>query len=641
MLKTCGGRVDGSHMKATVGLAATLAFGFICSWAKAQDADIVITIEDLTLPSQSSASNFTVITESDIAEYGYSSIIDVLERNSSFRASTDSTGAKRSSAIDLRGFGETAARNIAIVLDGVPLNNPTLEVPNLGLIPLSQVTEIRLIPSGGGVLFGNGAVGGVIAISTKNQNGIYRPSYELNGGSFGFTQISAKHSLIGADYVISGDIVEQSSDGYRHFNDSDLTSGRLEYRIDRDFDFSLSHLRSLDQRNAAGASTEAVLDLDRRGSSINDRSSVNYRQAITDLGVGFNQGQSHYRGTISHRQSDQNGQYENPSYGNIQQNLDLVNGRFEISNLPASESTFDYLAGIELTKGKYSSLYITPFRKQSSAAIFTQFTKQLGSLSTTVGGRLQSVSDTMDNGFESKANLTAIDIGIIKSVGELDVYARADQTFRFATLDEQSSSGSALRPQRGEGLELGIRALNFSSRIFTIWNKDEILFDANDTSQSVFGSNINVEKTHRLGADFKVTFSPLRETDVITQVSYVDTKINAGSFAGSEIPGVSKMQASMTVNTRISDSIKVNLSHRWYSSGYAITDYENDLGKHNGYTTTAASMTFVQPEWLVGFSVKNLFDVTHDSYVYDSYGTLKRTPAEPISFWLTFKYTPE
>ena len=631
-------------MKSTVRLAPVLAFAFGCSWANAEDAedaDIIIAIEDLTLPSYLSGSNVTVITESDIAGGGYSSISDVLERNSSFRASTDSTGAKRSSAIDLRGFGETAARNIAIVLDGVSLNNPTLEAPNLGLIPLSQVTEIRLIPSGGGVLFGNGAVGGVIEISTKSQNGIYRPSYELNGGSFGFAQIAAKQSLIGTDYVISGDIVEQSSDGYRHFNDSDLTSGRLEYRLDRQVDFSLSHLRSLDQRNAAGAASEVVIDSDRRNSSINDRSSVNYRQAITDLRVGFSQEQSHYRATLSHRQSDQDGKYENPSYGNIQQNLDLVNGRFEMSNLPTSESTFDYLAGIELTKGKYSSLYITPFRKQSSAAIFAQFTKRHGSLSTTVGGRLQSVADTMDNGFESKADLTAFDIGIIGSLGELEIYARADQTFRFATLDEQSSSGSALRPQLGEGLELGLKASNFSSRVFNIWNTDEILFDANDTSQSPFGSNINVDKTHRVGADISFTFSPLNETDVVTQVSYVDTTIDAGNFAGSEIPGVSKTQASMTVNTKLSDNIKMNLSHHWYSSAYAITDYENDSGRHNGYTTTTASITFLRPEWLVGFSVKNLFDVTHDSYVYDSYGTLKRTPAEPISFWLTLKYTPE
>jgi outer membrane receptor for ferrienterochelin and colicin len=190
-------------------------------------------------------------------------------------------------------------------------------------------------------------------------------------------------------------------------------------------------------------------------------------------------------------------------------------------------------------------------------------------------------------------------------------------------------------------LEIGLRASNFSSRVFTIWNKDEILFDANDSSQSIFGSNINVDKTHRVGADIEVTFSPWRETDVTTQIAYVDTKIKAGSFAGSEIPGVSKTQAGMTVNTNLTDTVRVNLSHRWYSSAYAITDYENDLGRHNGYTTTAASLTFIQPEWLFGFSVKNLFDVTHDSYVYDSYGTLKRTPAEPISFWLTFKYTPE
>ena len=70
-------------MKSTVQLAAILVFSFVCSWANAQDADIIITIDDLTLPIRPTASNFTLITESDIAEGGYSSIIDVLERNSS------------------------------------------------------------------------------------------------------------------------------------------------------------------------------------------------------------------------------------------------------------------------------------------------------------------------------------------------------------------------------------------------------------------------------------------------------------------------------------------------------------------------------------------------------------------------------
>ena len=611
--------------------------------AVANNADITVEIEDLTEPSYRVPINAVTITAAEISSGGYTSITEVLERNSNFRASTDSTGAKRSTAVDLRGFGETAGRNVMVILDGVILNNPTLEAPNLALIPVAQVSEIELIPSGGGVLFGNGAVGGLIRITTKRNQQGYRPLYELSAGSFGYGHIATQNQLVVGDATISGEIFRQSSDGYRNFNDSDLSLGKIEYRLDRNFDFAISHTRSLDQRKAAGASVESVLLADRKASNINDRSSINYRQSITDLSFGFQSHNIVYRSHLAHRQSDQVGAYENPSYGLIEQRLDVISYKLERSKniTEGNPKEFHHLTGIEITNGKYSSLYISPHRKQASSAIYGQIGNSFLKNKVTVGGRIQWVKDKMHNGFRAEDSLTAVDIMVSRFFGDSEAYVRADQSFRFATLDEQSTTGTPLKPQTGNGIEIGVLGPRLSANAYVIQNSNEILFDANDSSQTSFGSNINVDQTERIGGEIALSIQPTNQTEVKTRFSFIDTEIQSGNFLGSSVPGVSDFQINLSSRTKWTPRFESAISHRWYSSTYAISDYENDAGRHNSYGTTSLVLNYRQPSWSLSLGFDNLFDVEHDAYVYDSYGTLKRSPAHPMSMNLTVRYLPE
>ena len=616
---------------------------FFSGTAFSNTADITVEIEDLTEPSYRVPISAITITAAEISAGGYNSIVEVLERNSNFRASTDSTGAKRSTAVDLRGFGETAGRNVMVILDGVVLNNPTLEAPNLALIPIAQVSEIELIPSGGGVLFGNGAVGGVIRVTTKKNQQGYRPSYELSAGSFGYGHMAAQNQLVTGDATISGEIFRQSSDGYRNFNDSDLGLGKIEYRLDRNFDFAISHSRSLDQRKAAGASIKSILAADRKASNINDRSSIDYRQGVTDLSIGFESNNAVYRGHLAHRQSDQVGAYENPSYGLIKQQLDVVSYKLERANnlTEGNMKKLHYLTGIEIISGKYSSLYISPHRKQVSSAIYGQIGNRFLKNNVALGGRMQWVKDTMHNGFRAEDSLTALDIMISRFFGDSEIYARADQSFRFATLDEQSSTGTPLKPQTGNGLEVGVRSPRLSSRAYIIQNSNEILFDGNDSSQTSFGSNINVDQTKRIGGELALSAKPTNRTEVKGRLSYIDTEIQSGNFLGSAVPGVSDLQINLSSRTKWTPHFESEITHRWYSSTYAISDYENDAGRHNAYGTTALVLNYRQPSWSLSLGFDNLFGVEYDAYVYDSYGTLKSSPAHPMSMNLTFRYLPE
>lgn len=620
---------------------ASASFAVFANEHAAPEADLIIEIRDLTEPNYALPESTVVITGTELMQRGFTNIVEVLETYSSFRSSTDSTGAKRSTAIDLRGFGETAARNVMILLDDIPLNNPTLEAPNLGLIPLSTIRKIELIPSGSGVLFGNGAVGGVIRITTKHELQELRPIYSLSAGSFGFFEASAMGTLPLDRASLSGEVTTQSADGYRHHNDSAFKSGKLTYRFSGDHDLSISHARSLDQRNAAGASLPSVIALDRRDSASDDRSHIDYRQAITSIVIGRPIRNAHARIQLTHRQSDQRGAYENPTYGAIAQNLDVYALKTELASVRTAQKK-TWLAGLELGNGRYSSRFVSPKRTQTHAGIYGQQSIQLDeSLAVSFGGRYQWLKDAMGNGFDAERTLSALDLSASKVLNHFTVSGRIEQNFRYATLDEQSQSGDALKPQEGRGIELRLAHQFGALSWWQLDTKQEILFDANDTSQSLFGSNINVEKTARAGVSGNINL-PLSDASLLQlEITYVDAAIKAGNFKGSAIPAVSPLQAGLRYTTQWNDRIQTQLSHRWYSSAYAVTDYENDLGRHNSYTTTTVDTAYQQGNWQLSLQISNLFDVDRDAYVYNSYGTLKRTPAEPQSLMLTFRYFPE
>lgn len=106
-----------------------------------------------------------VIQKKDIQEKGYTSLSDILKDVPSINVGLTGQGD-----IDIRGQGsDQSARNLQVLLDGAPITsvvNHPLKT-NYDVVPVENIEKIEIIPGGGSLLYGSGASGGVINITTS------------------------------------------------------------------------------------------------------------------------------------------------------------------------------------------------------------------------------------------------------------------------------------------------------------------------------------------------------------------------------------------------------------------------------------------------------------------------------------------
>lgn len=119
-----------------------------------------------------------VINKKDIEEKGYKTVSDVLKDQPSI-----SVGSSGWGQVDIRGQGsDQATRNLQVLIDGAPMttmvNHPLPN--NYDYVPVEQIEKIEIIPGGGSVIYGSGAAGGIINITT-NLRSMNKPKSSITG----------------------------------------------------------------------------------------------------------------------------------------------------------------------------------------------------------------------------------------------------------------------------------------------------------------------------------------------------------------------------------------------------------------------------------------------------------------------------
>lgn len=135
-------------------------------------------------------------------------------------------------------------QGIAVYQDGVRVNEPFGDTVNWALIPDSAIDTVYLMP-GSNPLFGLNALGGAIAISTKN--GFTHPgtSAEVHTGSFSRAGLEFETGGSTSDqlsYFVTATYLEE--DGWRDFSPTEATQlfANLGWQSDRSsIDISLNH----------------------------------------------------------------------------------------------------------------------------------------------------------------------------------------------------------------------------------------------------------------------------------------------------------------------------------------------------------------------------------------------------------------
>lgn len=171
-------------------------------------------------------SSTTVITAADIERSPSQSLPDILSEAAGVQvmhAGASPTGVN--DLVDLRGFGAFAQSNVLVLVNGRRYQDFDLQGFDFSVIPLNSIERIEITRGNSGtVLYGDGAIGGVINIVTKSSpQGAFSSRVEGIGGSYGYGQTRASASGTSGPWSASLFGSAITSDGYR--DNSDLRQG--------------------------------------------------------------------------------------------------------------------------------------------------------------------------------------------------------------------------------------------------------------------------------------------------------------------------------------------------------------------------------------------------------------------------------
>jgi iron complex outermembrane receptor protein len=160
----------------------------------------------------------SVITAEDIARSPAQTLPDILAQQTGIQTQHLFSGTNGSrDTVDLRGFGAFAASNTLILVNGRRYQDFDLQGFDFSAIPLNSIERIEITRGNSGtVIWGDGAVGGVINIVTKTKaaQGV-SGRVEGFGGSFNSAEGRASATAASGPWSISlfGNAI--SSDGFR------------------------------------------------------------------------------------------------------------------------------------------------------------------------------------------------------------------------------------------------------------------------------------------------------------------------------------------------------------------------------------------------------------------------------------------
>ena len=614
--------------------ATVLCLFSLSSWAN--EADIVIEIDSRSPTPVNKASPFSkVVTREDIAQSGYQSLGEVLAGSGILHISGASSGYNAGGSPDLRGFGERAAQNTLILFNGRPLNNATLEGPDLSTIPLNAISRVEILNASAGVLYGNGAVGGVVNIISDQTIKRDHTESKFKAGSFGTSEFS---SSISRSLKAGGHLYVAASagitDGYRDYTENTKSYGAISYSLpflDGNMSFGLDQSRT--DGYLSGVVADSAVTADRktfRTSSVQKKRSI--RQTIwTKLERALETGNT-FQVDAGRRLSNQEGRYLGGASIDQLLRVNSFSPKFLGQTSLLSKSA-DYVVGMDLSQSQYLT-GTSNVRTQEINSFFGRTKIVSGEqLNTTLGARVTRDTNKLLNGKKTDNEVVAVELGLEKLVDGQIFSLRLDQNFRIATLDEQvtypapsyTATDTPIAPQKGNSVELGWKSGTTQTTVYYLENDEEIYYDPASFT------NTTVDKTTRYGASFGTDVNVTRSIKASMSGSYIYAKFDDDAYDGSHVPSTSAYLGSLKLKKTISDQWSVDMLSRFQSAQYSINDWSNTYGRRNAYSSTNLSVSHSGKLFSSKLTIGNLFGKEYDSYHLRSGANLFRTPAEPRS----------
>jgi iron complex outermembrane receptor protein len=625
-----------------------LLFSSVGAEEKITVGEVVVTATRHEEQATNVPANVTVISEKEIRNSTAQNIPELLRTAVGIHVN-DIAGNGRFYTVDLRGFGETAALNTLVLVDGRRINAADLSGVDWMDIPLERVSRIEIIRGGrGSVLYGDNAAGGVINIITKEGAGGLNAGLDLAAGSYGTFKSSAYAGGSLKDFALqlSGNYLR--SDGYRDNSKTDSKDLGLSasYYV-KDFmriGFSTGYHK--DHTGLPGALKESDFAA---GASRTDSNFPNdfaetkdYYFALSPEVYFF--GENVLRLDTSYRKRDFSS-FSSGDFGNFLGKSGSETTSFSPQvvlkqNFAGIRNTLT--AGIDYQKTENDIVNDSLFFGSRSIGVFNLKKEDIGyyahdevnitePLRVSGGYRHDRASFSFQPGTPESVSMSrdAYTAGVNYTFFKRSyAYVSYSRSFRYPLLDElysffTNTINTALVPQVSDNYEAGVRHY-FSDDLFVHVNVFRLDTDNEIFFNPVTFQNENIDgKTRRDGVELSFDAKATNWLTLRGSYTYMSAKIREGVFAGRNVPDVPRHKATMDVTYHITNEAAAILNGVYVGGRPFVSDFANDFGNQDGYFLVNAKFTYRWKSCRAFLDINNLTNKR-----YSQYGVIGGFPLE-------------
>jgi iron complex outermembrane recepter protein len=606
-------------------------------------------------------SDITIISKKEIMGSGLTNLTQVLSKLGGIATRSSLNGSSDSQLV-MRAYGVNADNNMVIQIDGARLSDNEQNPARLFAIPVDIIERIEIVRGGSSVLFGEGAVAGVVNIVTSGKvpDQAYL-SAEL--GSYNSAGSTAYVSNNFGDVSLNVSGKTLNTDHARNNNRSQERSGSMGVSWKSGGD-SLKFQLIVDEQKSRFPGSLSYADF----------MAGNYRKATTPNDFG-----------------SVNGDLATLSYLGKRDSIDFI---FDIST--RNRSSFAYMSSSNTYTDRHQQQYSPRIRfnegffgkdkvilgadlinwqyryhspqywlgdqleygRQRNEAVFFSHELNLDlNHQVTYGVRRervqQNLSDTLFGNQSLTAYVTAWDLKFGKRIENVNAHFKVGKNFRVSNVDDRRNpsysigdngtpsdynddiytpTGFARLPtlQQSIDYEVGISSksqqLDFSMVAFRSNVNNEIAYDPNTYL------NINYDPTYRQGVEGKVRYALNNRANIRSSLVVQEAKFRSGQYSGNNLPLVPNYLFGITGDYQISQRQRIDLTFEGVGSQRFDADYRNlDAHLMPTYFLTNMRWSQVDKKYDLIVSLNNIFDKKYYSYgvgnasgsnrnVYPNYG---------------------
>lgn len=635
---------------------------------------------------EKTVSSVGIITSEDIKNSNVKNVVDLLRSVSGITV-RDWYGNGTKVAVDMAGFGEQAALNVLVLVDGRRINDVDLSGVDWNQIPLDQVQKIEVIRGGSAaVLYGDNASSGVINIITKKGSGELKVESMIEYGSYDMNK--QKLSLGGSiddkfSYLLSGG--REATHGYRNntFNKSKNFSSKFEYNLN---DILALHFDSGFYASTYGLSgalfDSHIAQNSRRYSRFGD-SKVNNKDyyfifgaksdflKLGSLDVDF----SYRRKDTSSYFVSNNLKRRNKivTFG-ITTKYTLDNNLFNRAN--------KFIAGLDYSRVvydsdnfNYSSNFLNDYTNnhKTSTAGYLQNEFSVFDQLTLVGGYRYEVVQYVfgyhdnqgwhpDQDKKIQPKMEIFNCGFAYAYADdSSMFFNASKSFRFPAVDEFNYTDSSwkqqldtnLKPQSSINYQVGVRHkfsdwLKGDISLFRMEVDNELYYNSTHTLSGGYwdGRNSNYDETIHEGLES--SFNARLSDKIVFFGNYAFTKafFDKGVYNNNEIPLVPRHKGSIGLRLFLLKDFTLNLLGTYVGKRYFLNDQANAYSRLDEHIVVDTSLSWRCKDLTTTFGINNLFNKQYSEYagvlqgfsVGQNVGNNFYYPSPERNFSLTVKY---